>query len=69
VDIELLDGAPLDGPLDGAPLDGCAGVEAAADVGAADVDVVVVPPPHPDNSAARANADKPMLRFFFIAAP
>jgi hypothetical protein len=38
-------------------------------VGAADVDVVVVPPPHPDNSAARANADKPMLRFFFIAAP
>jgi hypothetical protein len=64
VDIELLDGAPLDGPLDG-----CAGVEAAADVGAADVDVVVVPPPHPDNSAARANADKPMLRFFFIAAP
>jgi hypothetical protein len=65
VDIELLDGAPLDG----SPLDGCAGVEAAADVGAADVDVVVVPPPHPDNSAARANADKPMLRFFFIAAP
>jgi hypothetical protein len=51
-------------------LDDCAGVEAAEDVGAADVDVDVdVPPPHPDSSAASANADRPMLRCFFIAAP
>ena len=43
-------------------------VSAGAEVaGAADVGVVVVaPPPQPDSRAARANADKPMLRCFFI---
>jgi hypothetical protein len=51
------DGAELAGALD----------SAGADVaGAADVGVVVVPPPQPDRRAARANADKPMLRCFFI---
>ncbi|GAA2138157.1 hypothetical protein GCM10009825_24390 [Arthrobacter humicola] len=51
-----------------------AGAELAAALleegaGAADVDVVVLAPPQPDNSAARANAVKPRLRCFFIAAP
>jgi hypothetical protein len=47
------------------------GVDAAAEegAGAADVGAVEVAPPQPDNSAARANADKPRLRCFFIAAP
>jgi len=53
---------------DGAELAGAlVAVSAGAEVaGAADVAVVVVPPPQPDRRAARANADKPMLRCFFI---
>jgi hypothetical protein len=57
--------------LPDAPLDVSMGVDAAAEegAGAAEVGVVVLVPPHPDSNAARAKADKPMLRCFFIAAP